>query len=192
MPQASAAKLDLYLPWLDLYCKRFGIQDREHMARFLATVAVESGQLSAVVENLKYTSNTRIAAVWPKRFTLTSAKNYVNNAEKLGNFVYANRGGNGPEDSGDGFRYRGRGLIMCTFRSGYQRMAQRLLLPLLEHPELLEQPEHAAASAVVFYVDNCMHLETFKDCCVRVNGGTTGLAERVAFYQACKGALQCS
>lgn len=74
--------------------------------------------------------------------------------ERLGNAVYGGRMGNGPEDSGDGFRYRGRGLIQLTGRNNYRAAGEGLGLPFETKPELLEQPEQAAQSAAWWWAQH--------------------------------------
>src|SRR5262245_22263360 len=87
----------------------FGIDTPRKVAHFLSQVGSESGGFAIAIENMSYTA-ARLMKVWPKRFkTLEKAKQYEKNPQKLANFVYANRMGNGDTASGDGFRYRGRG-----------------------------------------------------------------------------------
>jgi putative chitinase len=111
MPNADAA------PWLDHLNNAMAAQDINNpmrMAAFLAHVAVESGELSIVAEKMGYSAE-RMMEVWPRRFPTTeSAAPFAHNPEKLGSFVYADRLGNGPPSSGDGFRYRGRGVLQAT------------------------------------------------------------------------------
>ena len=99
---------------------KFEINTPARVACFLAQTGHESGQFNRLIEGLFYKTAARLTAVWPRRFpNEASAAPYVKNEEKLANFVYANRIGNGPVESGDGFRYRGRGLIQITGRSNY-------------------------------------------------------------------------
>jgi predicted chitinase len=100
-----------------------GINSPLRAAHFLARVAVETGGFRSLVESLHYTSAARIRKIWPRRFkTDAAAAPYVRNAEKLANFVYANRMGNGPPSSGDGWRFRGGGMMQTTGREGFRRM----------------------------------------------------------------------
>lgn len=113
-------------------------RDVEKKAYMLATVRHECGpEMKPIVENLNYTSASRIAQVWPSRFTVESAKEYVRNPEKLGNNVYANRLGNGPPESGDGYRYRGRGIgAQFTGRENYEKFSKLFNVDLVGSPEL--------------------------------------------------------
>jgi putative chitinase len=87
------------------------------------------------------------AAAEKRRISVDMARPFARNPQALANFVYANRGGNGPEESGDGWRYRGRGLIQITFRDNYVAAAHGLGIPCDAEPELLEREAYAAISA---------------------------------------------
>jgi putative chitinase len=167
----------------------------KRVSTFLGQIAVESAQLNKVEENLSYTPQ-RIITVWPTRFAdLEAALPYGRNPERLGNKVYADRMGNGPIESGDGFRYRGRGLIQITGRDNYLLMAGFMNLPgLVDMPDTLLTPRHAAMSAAMYWRDNGLNdiADTLngkniparvKSITKRVNGGHHGLEERIEFTQ---------
>jgi len=129
--------------------EQFGINTPQRMTAFLATAMAETGDLSIVQESLTYTSPQRIAAVWPSRFTTSSAQKYVRNPQGLGEVVYGGRMGNernGVGD-GDGFRYRGRGFIQITGRDGYERFGRMIGVPLGEKPELLDDADISLKAA---------------------------------------------
>ena len=163
--------------------------------------AHESGQLTRLAENLNYSAK-RLMQVWPNRFpALEKAQQYERNPEKLANYVYAKRLGNGDETSGDGWRYRGRGLIQLTGRGNYRAAAQGIGQPLEGQPELLEQPGPAALSAAWFWKSHGLNeladdrnddndTEDFRTVTKRINGGTVGLKERMAFWEKAKAVLQ--
>src|SRR5262249_42360624 len=116
---------------------RFDIISPERQAAFLAQIAYESSEFRRLVENLDYTAK-RLMDVWPNRFTtLAKAQAYEHRPERLGNYVYAKRLGNGDEQSGDGFRFRGRGLLQITGRGNYRSIGDAIGLPLVANPELL-------------------------------------------------------
>jgi putative chitinase len=177
---------------------RFDITGSRRMAAFLAQIAHESGQLMRLSENLNYAAK-RLMQVWPSRFpTLDKALKYEKNPEKLANYVYAGRLGNGDEASGDGWRFRGRGLIQLTGRGNYHSAGQGVGMPLEEQPELLGQPEAAALSAAWFWKshglneladDQSNDNEDFKTITKRINGGTVGLQARIAFWERAKAVL---
>jgi putative chitinase len=108
----------------------------EKMAYMLATVRHEVGRdMIPIVESLYYTSASRIAQVWPSRFTTSSARAYTRNAPKLANKVYSNRLGNGSAASGDGFKYRGRGIgAQLTGKVNYKKFSKILGIDLVSYP----------------------------------------------------------
>ncbi len=164
----------------------YDINTKKRIAAFLAQTGHESGDYSVLKENLKY-SVKRMMEVWPKRFpTIASAKPYEYNEEKLANKVYANRLGNGPESSGDGYRYRGRGIIQLTGKSNYQKFADYIETDLDAVPKYLESFEGAVHSACWFW--ESLNLNKYSDIgdirnqTIKINGGTNGLFERQAKY----------
>lgn len=124
---------------LDVFNKNTGITRAiEKYAYMLATVRHEVGsKMIPIVENMNYTAK-RIMQVWPSRFkTLASAQPYANNPAKLGNNVYANRLGNGPPESGDGYKYRGRGIgAQFTGRVNYEKFSKLFGVDFVNNPEL--------------------------------------------------------
>jgi putative chitinase len=110
----------------------------EKYAYMLATVRHEVGpRMIPIVENMNYSAK-RMMQVWPSRFpTLASAQPFANNPEKLGNNVYGNRLGNGPPSSGDGYRYRGRGIgAQFTGRVNYERFSKLFGVDFINNPDL--------------------------------------------------------
>jgi len=127
----------------------FGVNTPKRIAHFLSQIGHESGGFRISVENLSYTA-ARMMQVWPSRFpNLEIASQYAHNPEKLGNFVYANRMGNGNAASGDGFRFRGRGLLQLTGRSMYCAVKDFTSLALDQHPEMAELDRHRRSPSTV-------------------------------------------
>lgn len=196
MPLVEATEADVYAPLITAATDEFGIDTPVQMAAFLAQMAHESGQLERWTENLNY-SPQRLMVVWPKRFpTLNAARQYARQPEKLANFIYANRNGNGDAASGDGWRYRGRGPFQITGRDNYSACAAALKLPLMAEPELLAEPAHGFRSAAWYWqsrdLSSLADLNTdaaFETITRRINGGTVGLSERRLFWQRAKKAL---
>lgn len=132
---------------------RFGINSPVREAGWVSQCAHESGGLVHVEENLFYTTPERIRAMWPRRVPdLATAAQLIRNPQALANRVYANRNGNGDEGGGDGWRYRGRGLIQLTGRANYMAAESALGQPYKEQPDLVAQPLHAAMTAAWFFV----------------------------------------
>jgi putative chitinase len=179
---------------------KFEINDARRVAAFLAQIAHESNEMRATVENLNYRAAT-LMRVWPSRFPdLDKAQEYEKNPEKLANYVYASRLGNGDEDSGDGWSFRGRGLIQLTGRENYRAAAAALGLPLEDQPELLEKPEGAALSAAWFWKSHGLNAladddnpdndeKDFETISIKINGGRAGLDARKAYWHKARAAL---
>ena len=200
---AFLPKLDNVPTWtaaLDTAMDRFEINSPERAAAFLAQIACESGECRRLTEKLNYSAK-RLMAVWPKRFTtLEKAMAYENQEEKLANYVYAKRLGNGDEASGDGWRFRGRGLLQITGRANYRATGVALGLPLETNPELLDQPDTAALSAAEFWQSHRLNEladdrnddeddEDFVTISIIINGGRTGLEDRRRYWARAQAAL---
>jgi putative chitinase len=164
----------------------FGISAKPLRTQFfLAQVGHESGGGTVKEENMNYRA-ARICEVWPQRFpTLGSATPFAHQPEKLANRCYSNRMGNGPPESGDGWRYRGRGLIQVTGRDGYDNVGRRAGLDLIAHPEPVFDPKHALRVACAFWkwkdLNTVSDTGDFVKVTRRINGGTVGLADRRAW-----------
>lgn len=161
----------------------FDIQD---IAILLAHVGHESLDLTRLEENLNY-SMLRLREVWPSRFpSAASAAPYVHNPQALANNVYANRMGNGPPSSGDGWRYRGQGPIMITGKSNARAFAEAIgdRAPL-DNPALLQQPAYGAMSACWYMATRVTPGATLKQSTKQINGGYIGLADRQRRYDRC-------
>lgn len=168
------------------------IDTPEREAMFLAQCAHESAGFKHLVENLNY-SPQGLLATFPRYFTAAKAVEFAHDAERIASRVYANRNGNGDEVSGDGWRYRGRGLIQLTGRANYDRCGRSLGIDLLAEPEQLEQPLGAALSAAWYWhTDGCNELadaNAFASITRRINGGNNGQAEREAWLARARAAL---
>lgn len=165
---------------------KYHIDTKPRIAAFLAQCGHESGQFNTLTENLNYSSEN-LCKVWPKRFTsATAAKPYHRNPEKIANKVYADRMGNGTEASGDGYKYRGRGAIQLTGKENYTKFAKSIGKTLEETVAYCETLEGAIESACYFWSTNnlntCADCGDFIDLTKKINGGTTGLADRQAHY----------
>ena len=177
--------INSYVEPMNRTFNRYIIDTPRRISMFLAQVSHESGALTATQENLNY-STDRLLVVFPKYFKDADANSYARNPEKIANKVYANRMGNGPESSGDGYRYRGRGLIQLTGKSNYERFAKGMIMPLDKAVQYLTTPEGACMSAGWFWdVNNLNELADNGDlvgCTRKINGGTHGLEDRQNQY----------
>lgn len=186
-PKTSALTLQKYVDPLNEVCEHYEINTKNRIAGFLAQVAHESGGFNFVKENLNYGAKG-LMTTFKKYFpTEEIATQYERKPEKIANRVYANRMANGDEASGDGFKFRGRGLIQLTGRSNYQRFANDLEVSLDDCVEYLETPEGAVASAGWFWDSNKLNRfcdnNDFVTLTKRINGGTIGLEDRKHHYE---------
>lgn len=168
------------------------IDSPEREAMFVAQCAEESAGFSALVENLNY-GPAGLLATWPKHFSPEQAVDYAHDAERIANRAYCFRNGNGDEDSGDGWRYRGRGLFQITGRGNYARCGMALGVDLIAQPELLEETTYACLSAAWFWRSNgCNELAdagNFAGITRRINGGLNGQEARLAWLRKTQAAL---
>jgi putative chitinase len=171
---------------LALLLPDYDINTVPRVAAFLAQTAHESGGYKALKENLNYRAET-LMKVWPRYFpNIDVARQYAQQPERIANRAYGGRMGNGPEASGDGFRYCGRGLIQLTGKDNYTRFAESIETPVEEIPEFLGTFEGAVQSACWFWETN--NLNQFADSgdmltlTKRINGGTLGLDDRIKHY----------
>ena len=164
----------------------YDINTPQRVGAFIAQTAHESGGYKALKENLNYRAET-LCKVWPRYFTPDIANQYAHNQEAIANRAYANRMGNGPEESGDGYRYCGRGLIQMTGKSNYMKFAESIDTPVEEIPDFLATFEGAIQSACWFWETNNLNqyadLGDILTMTKKINGGTLGLAERQQHYQ---------
>jgi putative chitinase len=150
----------------------------------LGQCAHESANFTALKENLNYSAEG-LTKVWPKRFTsLDAAQPYHRNPEKIANKVYADRMGNGDEASGEGFMYRGRGLIQLTGKTNYQLAGDSLDVDFIAEPDLVSTPKYAALTAGWFWDKNNLNeladAQNWTGLTKKINGGTHGLDDRIA------------
>jgi putative chitinase len=168
---------------------QYEINTNERIAAFLAQCAHESGGFVFIKENLNYRWQS-LRKVFPKYFpTDALAQQYEKQPEKIANRVYANRMGNGPEESGDGYKFCGRGLIQVTGRENYSWFAASLQITPEEASEYMETFEGAAQSACWFWESNNLNQWADKRDILtltkRINGGTIGLEDRKKHYEHC-------
>ncbi|HHM5526252.1 TPA: glycoside hydrolase family 19 protein [Pseudomonas aeruginosa] len=167
-------------------------------AAFLAQVGHESSQLTRLVENLNYSAQG-LAATWPGRYLGPDgqpnalALRLARNPQAIADNTYATRNGNGDEAFGDGWRFRGRGLLQITGRANYRLVGEALGEPLEAEPWRLEQPVPAARSAAWWWAGHGLNeladRGEFAAITRRINGGLNGQAERLALWQRARAVL---
>ncbi|HBP6274343.1 TPA: glycoside hydrolase family 19 protein [Pseudomonas aeruginosa] len=188
----------IFLPALNRAMLQFVILGVARQSAFLAQVGHESAQLTRLVENLNYSAQG-LANTWPSRYRGADgqpnalAQRLARNPRAIANNAYASRNGNGDGASGDGWQYRGRGLLQITGRSNYRAAGAGLGQPLEAEPELLEQPEFAALSAAWWWsthgLNELADRGEFAAITRRINGGLIGQAERMALWERAKRVL---
>ena len=181
--------------------QQFGIDTVPRAAAFLAQIAYESDQCREIQERLNF-SAVGLTRTWPKRFpTLELARPYEYHPEKLANFIYANRLGNGPTESRDGYRFRGRGLIQFVGRSNYAAVSDALGVDFVSNPDSLLDPRHASMSAAWFWKTRGLSeladdrsddddSDDFRQITRVINGGLNGFLDRVDFWTRAKRVLR--
>jgi putative chitinase len=152
------------------------------LAHWLGQMAHESGGFRHLTESMTYSSATRIRAVWPSRFpTLASAQLFIRNPEALAERVYGGRMGN--THPGDGFRFRGRGIIHITGRANYATYGEAIGVNLLNHPERAAEPGIAVQIAVAYWQRNGLNAvadrNDIRELTRRINGGFNGMQDRI-------------
>ncbi len=174
------------MPALNLVLPKYDITGTLRLSGFLAQVGHESQEFTRVVENLNYSAEA-LTRTWPKRFPSEIAKQYARQPERIGNRAYANRMGNGPEESGDGWAHRGRGLIQLTGKEMYFAFAKSADRPYDTIATYLETRVGSVHSACWFWV-KVKNLNPVADAgdilamTKLVNGGTNGLDDRKRLY----------
>lgn len=172
---------------------KFEINTVNRVAGFLAQCGHESNGFTVLKENLNYKAEG-LNKIFHKYFpTVESAQPYAHNPEAIANKIYANRMGNGPESSGDGYKFRGRGAIQLTGRSNYEHFAQSQGMSLDDCVADMETLDGALESAMWFWKTHGLNEICDRDDIIamtkRVNGGTIGLGERKEHYEKAKGLL---
>lgn len=161
----------------------------EDLARFIANTAEESLRFFVLKENMNYSTVEGLKGSYKIMRTISNPQSYVKQPVKLANLVYANRLGNGSVDSGDGWKYRGRGLIQITGKDNYKSYSKYSGVDVISNPELLETPKHALGSAVWFWKTNGIsNAKDITETRARVNGpAKLGLTNVIKTYNKIKG-----
>jgi putative chitinase len=182
---------------LNTYMADFGISNYLELAHFLSQAGHETGDFkkASTSENLNYSTVKRLRDIFSKYFPSTmkdeEVKAYTNNSEKLGNKVYGGRFGNGNESTGDGYKYRGRGIFQLTFKDNYQAFTNFYQDKYSSSVDFVSEPdqiannaEYSVLSALWFFNTNVggLKMDATKASATaitkKVNGGTNGLSDR--------------
>lgn len=194
MPRCRGVAAEFVGP-LNEACERFVINTPGRLPKFLAQIAHESCQLTQLRENLNYSAEA-LLNIFPRHFTAPEAVEYARNPVKIANRIYASRMGNGDEASGDGWRYRGAGLIQVTGRTNYRACSKAITGAerfFEDDPEQLTVPKYACMSAGWYWdshgLNDLADRDGFEEITRKINGGLNGQADRVAFLEEAEKAL---
>lgn len=172
---------------LESVIREFDISNPFRLSHFLAQCAHESGNFKHVRENLNYSAEG-LVKVFPKYFSKETALWYARKPEAIANVVYGGRMGNGDKNSGDGFKYRGRGFLQLTGKVNYQAFANHIVDTNIMIDSDLVATKYPLTSAAWFFetkklwkiCDEGLHADVVKKVTYRVNGGYNGLADRLS------------
>ena len=167
--------------------ERFNIVTNNQKAMFIGQCSHECGNFRLLEENLNYKAAT-LMKLWPKRFpTLEKANEYAGNPKKIANMVYSSRMGNRDEASGDGFRFRGRGIIQLTGYSSYFHAGKALGVDLVLDPDIVSTPKFATLTGGWFWSTHNLNAPAdaldYTKVTKIINGGTIGLDDRIKHVQ---------
>jgi putative chitinase len=159
---------------------------KNRQAAFLSQIAVESWYFKELEENLHYSAQG-LLATFPHHFDQTNVAQYANQPQKIANRAYANILGNGDEASGEGYKFRGRGMIQLTGKYNYQKCGEFLSMDLVTTPDLLCSVPGAVEAAVWFWnFRNCnkwADLNNIIEVTKLINGGLGSIRERESIYE---------
>jgi putative chitinase len=171
-------KLSIGAQWVD----RFNISTVVQQSAFIGQCQHECNNFRTLQENLNYRPET-LVKLWPQRFPMDVANEYAHKEQRIANKVYANRMGNRDEQSGDGWRFHGRGCIQLTGHDSYFHAGRALGVDFVSNPDMVADPKWAALTAGWFWsTHNCNALADAQDWTAltkKINGGTFGLDERI-------------
>jgi putative chitinase len=185
IPQIDPADASAYVGPLNVACKKYDItRSVRRMAAFIGHIAKESEHLSKTEESLYYKDAHRINKLFSAINSDQEAQAYVRKPEPLANKIYAGQDGNGDEATGDGWKYRGRGLIHLTHKNQYVAFKKAAGVDCVKNPDLLKVPQYAALSAAWFWNEKRLNTladaESYRALSLRINSKLDSFAEREA------------
>ena len=176
-------EVSIWLPLIEKYFKKYDINTKERMAGFLSQCIHESTNFTRFEENLNYSADG-LLKIFPKYFTRESAISYHRKPEAIANLVYGNRMGN--TEVGDGWKFRGRGIIQLTGKTNYVMFAKSIGKTLDQTIEYLKTKEGALESACWFWktrnLNSVADTKDVKAMTKLINGGDHGLQSRQQYF----------
>ena len=183
IPELNKKAIDSYVASFNQFAIPFGINTPLRMIHYVSQTIHEAQYLKRTEENLNYSAEG-LLKTFPKYFNAQTAKEYARQPERIANRVYANRYGNGNEASGDGWKYKGRGMIMLTFKSNYEAFNRSDVCTedVVNHPEKVAKFPLDQVSSMWYWEAHNLNALADKDDCEAItkaiNGGLNGWAER--------------
>jgi putative chitinase len=188
-PKTSQAKLAQYINPLNQVLARFNINQPYRVRAFLSQLGHECCEFNTFEENLNYSAQG-LLKTFPKYFTPAQANQYARRPQAIANRVYANRLGNGPESSGDGWLYRGRGGIQLTGKANYAAFASYMQMSLAQVVQYMSTPEGQMMASGWFWDRNQLNRwadgQDILTITKKINGGTNGYDDRVRLWNLSK------
>lgn len=177
---------DLWIAALEVL-PEFDVIQPEQIAAFCAQIGHESLDMTVLKENLNYSADG-LMKIFPKYFRNVDPKAYARQPEKIANRVYADRMGNGNEESGDGWAFRGSGILQLTGRNNFYDCSLDLYgdaTILVDDPELVREDPDVAMKTALWYWDKnkLQNIRDIRTISRRVNGGDHGMSDRVSRYE---------
>lgn len=184
---------------IPMVIEKFGINNVLRLSHFLSQCSHESGSFKTVRENLNYSAQG-LANTWPTRYSVNPkakplvpnelAKQIERKPEVIGNKTYANRMGNGSEESGDGFKFRGRGYIQLTGKDNYKELGKLIDVDLVKDPDKVAT-EFPLLSGAWFFSKNGLNAladkgateDVVRSVTKKINGGTIGIDHRLKEFK---------
>jgi putative chitinase len=169
--------------------EKFKINTILRLAHFLSQTSHESRRFTVTEEDLRYSAK-RLKEIFPKYFPGNLAESYAQKPIKIASKVYGGRLGNGPEETTEGFIFRGRGYIQCTGKDNYKKLSEDFGVDFIKNPNLVATDYPLASAGWYFFKNNLNVIadkgssdEVIKEITKKINGGTIGLAERITEFK---------
>lgn len=161
-PNLLPVRAELFANVLNDALAEVDITSNRRIRHFMAQTMVETGALRSLVESTNYTNPVRLDEIFKNVQGVEHAKRLIQAGPvAIGNTIYANKNGNGGVESGDGYRFRGRGFLQVTGRANYRNISEIVGLPLERQPEMLGEPQPSAKAACAFW--NARRIDTAAD-----------------------------
>ncbi len=181
--------------WLEQFglISDFGIESPEQIAGFCSQIGHESIDMTVLSENLNYSADA-LKRVFGKYFRDVDPNSYARKPERIANRVYSNRMGNGDEASGDGWKFRGRGILMITGYNNYKNCSDYLYSDwriLTENPDWVKDDKKITLLSALWFweVNGLKNITDIRTLSRRVNGGNNGMDDRIRRYNRALGVL---